>query len=254
MFKQEYGLVCTAAKKKVKFYDVDKAGYFVSSMLAGIFVGLGIIVIYVIAAAMGGSPSLKILQGASFAAVLSLIVFAGAELFTGNVFVQTAGFMRKTVKFSDAVPIIVFCYIGNFVGSILIVTLFIGTGLFTSEMSALTDYAIISKTSPSFANLFIRGILCNILVCSATWCTYKIQSDTGKLVMIFWCIYIFVISGFEHSIANMSLFTLRALVWSDGGATMGAMAHNLAATSLGNFVGGVMLALTYWAMGRKDQG
>ena len=254
MFKQEYGLVCTAAQNKVNFFKVDKAGYFVSSMLAGVFVGLGVIVTYVIAAAMGASVSLKIIQGASFAAVLSLIVFAGAELFTGNVFVLKAGIMRKRLAFSDALPLWLFCYLGNFAGSVLVASLFIGTSLFTADMNALTDMAIMSKTSPAFVNLFIRGILCNILVCSATWCTYKIKSETGKLIMIFWCIYIFVISGFEHSIANMTLFSLRAIVWTDGGASVSAMLHNLLATSLGNFVGGATLAMTYWAMGRKDQG
>jgi len=253
MFKQEYGLVCTAALNKVNFFKTDKAGYFVSAMLAGVFVGLGIIVIYVIAAALGDSVNLKILQGASFAAVLSLIVFAGAELFTGNVFVLTAGIMRKTITLKDAAPLWIYCYLGNFAGSILIALLFIGTGLFTFDMNVLTDYSIIAKTSPTFSNLFIRGILCNILVCSATWCTYKIKSEAGKLIMIFWCIYIFVISGFEHSIANMSLFSLRTFVWTEGGASFAAMQHNLVSTSLGNFVGGAMLALTYWAMGRKER-
>lgn len=253
MFKQEYGLVCTAAQNKVNFFKTDKVGYFVSSMLGGVFVGLGIIVIFVIAAAMGDSASLKILQGASFAAALSLIVFAGAELFTGNVFVLTAGIMRKRIELKDAVPLWIYCYLGNLAGSVLIAALFVGTGLYEGYITILVNESVIAKTSPDLSSLFIRGILCNLLVCAATWCSYKIKSDTGKLIMIFWCIYIFVIIGFEHSIANMTLFSLRTFLWTEGGAAFTAMGYNLFATTFGNFFGGAMLALAYWLMGRKEQ-
>ncbi|MCL2564264.1 MAG: formate/nitrite transporter family protein [Defluviitaleaceae bacterium] len=254
MFKSEYGLVCAAAQKKVDFFKVDKVGYFVSSMLAGVFVGLGVVVIFVIAAAMGDFAGLKILQGFSFAAALSLIVFAGAELFTGNVFVLTAGIMRKKIELKDAIPLWIYCYLGNLAGSVLIAALFVGTGLFEGYINALVNDSVIAKTSPDLSNLFIRGILCNLLVCAATWCSYKIKSDTGKLIMIFWCIYIFVIIGFEHSIANMTLFSLKGFLWTDGGATVGGIANNLFATTFGNFFGGAMLAMAYWLMGRKEQG
>jgi nitrite transporter NirC len=252
MFKQEYGLVCTAAQKKVEFYKADKLGYFVSSMLAGIFVGFGIIVILTIAAALGDSVYLKILQGASFAAALSLIVFSGAELFTGNVFVMTAGIMRKRVQLKDAIPLWLYCLLGNLAGSVLIAALFVGTGLYEGYIAVLANETIIAKTSPAFGSIFIRAILCNILVCAATWCSYKIKSEVGKLIMIFWCIYLFVTIGFEHSVANMTLFSLRAFLWTDGGATVGAMGYNLVAATFGNFAGGAALAIAYWAMGRKE--
>jgi nitrite transporter NirC len=253
MFKQEYGLVCAAAQNKVAFFKADKVGYFVSSVLAGIFVGLGVIVIIVIAAAMGDSVHIRLVQGASFAAALSLIVFAGAELFTGNVFVLTAGNLRKRIRVRDLMPLLGYCYFANFAGSVLIALLFAGTGLYQGYVTELVNETIVAKTSPGFLSLFIRGILCNLLVCAATWCTFKVKSESGKLIMIFWCIYIFVIAGFEHSIANMTLFSLGAFLWTDCSATVGAMGYNLLATTLGNFLGGAVLAMSYWAMGRKDR-
>ena len=254
MFRQEYGLVCDAAQKKIEFFKTDKIGYFVSSMLAGIFVGFGILIIFTIAAVLGDSAYLKIIQGASFAAALSLIVFSGAELFTGNVFVLTAGLMRKKVKLKNSVSLWLFCLLGNLAGSVLIAALFIATGLYEGYITDLVNNTVIAKTSPDFWAIFNRAILCNVLVCAATWCSYKIKSEVGKLIMIFWCIYLFVTIGFEHSIANMTLFSLNVFLWTDGGASFGSMVHNLAAATFGNFVGGASLALAYWTMGRKEPG
>jgi len=31
-------------------------------------------------------------------------------------------------------------------------------------------------------------------------------SDAAKCIVIFWCLYAFIASGFEHSVANMTLF------------------------------------------------
>ncbi|MCL1992306.1 MAG: formate/nitrite transporter family protein [Spirochaetes bacterium] len=251
MFKQEYGLVCGVAQKKLAFLKTDKVGYFASSVLAGVFVGLGVIVVLMIAKVMSGYQGITILQGATFAAALSLIVFAGAELFTGNVFVLTAGLLQGKVEPGGAVRLWLFCYFGNFVGSVLIAALFVGTGLFAEQIPYLVESTVRSKTVPSLGALFVRGILCNILVCAATWCSYKIKSEAGKLIMIFWCIYLFVVSGFEHSIANMTYFSLRVFGGADGAVFL-AMSRNLLASTLGNFAGGALLALAYWLMGRNE--
>ena len=79
---------------------------------------------------------------------------------------------------------------------------------------------------------------------------YRLQSESSKLIMIFWCIYLFVICGFEHSIANMTLFSLE--VMSGASATeIGKMATNLAAVTLGNIIGGMSLSLGYWIISKK---
>ncbi|SFC34584.1 Formate/nitrite transporter [Bacillus sp. UNCCL81] len=46
-----------------------------------------------------------------------------------------------------------------------------------------------------FMELLVRGILCNILVCLALWCSFKMKSETGKLIMVFWCLFAFITSG-----------------------------------------------------------
>jgi len=250
MINIDYNLVEAAAKKKVAFFKKEKGAYFISSMMAGVYVGLCMITILVMAGAFDNFAGIKILQGFSFAAALSLVVFAGAELFTGNVFVMTAGVMHKTVNPLDAIALCSYCYLGNFVGSIIIAALFLGTGYLQGPVLEAAHAAMYSKTEPLFIELFVRGILCNILVCAAVWCMYRLQGESSKLIMIFWCIYVFVVCGFEHSIANMTLFSMETMA---GVAIkdLTGMFFNLVAATAGNIIGGIALSLAYWSIARK---
>jgi len=238
-----------AAEKKSKLYKSHKGPYFIYSMLAGLFVGFCMILIMVIAGLLGGWAMLKMVQGASFAAALSLIVYAGSELFTGNVFTMTTGYMMRKVTVAVGVGLVVFCWLGNFAGSIVVAALYQGTGLLSGATLEAVNAAVWSKTDGTFIELFFRGIGCNVLVCLAVWACYRMTSEAGKLIMIFWCIYLFVVMGFEHSIANMTLFSLEVF----GGTSsevVARMAKNLAASTLGNAVGGMALAYAYWPIAR----
>jgi nitrite transporter NirC len=79
------------------------------------------------------------------------------------------------------------------------------------------------------------------------------KSESGKLIMIFWCIYLFVVCGFEHSIANMTLFSMGRLAGGENIASFGLMLYNLAATTIGNSIGGILLSLSYWIIGKKSE-
>jgi nitrite transporter NirC len=249
MISAGYELLEDAAKKKVRFFKEAKIAYFVSSVLAGVFVGFSMITILVMAGMLGDFAGIKIIQGASFAAALSFVLFAGAELFTGNVFVMTGGIMRGSVKIRDGIALCAYCYLGNLVGSIIIAALFLGTGYLQGSVLVETTKAISAKIYPSAIELFVRGIMCNILVCLAVWCTFRLKSESAKLIMIFWCIYVFVVCGFEHSIANMTLFSLGTMARC---SPFDLMSLNLVMTSVGNLVGGVLLALAYWSIARKS--
>ncbi len=86
--------------------------------------------------------------------------------------------------------------------------------------------------------LFVRGILCNWLVCLAVWLAVKIKSESAKLVMIFWCLFAFISSGFEHCVANMTLLSLGLLIPHGTDVSFTGMLHNLSWVTLGNIVGG----------------
>jgi formate/nitrite transporter len=91
---------------------------------------------------------------------------------------------------------------------------------------------------------FMRGVLCNVLVCMAVWMALAGRSVTDKAVSIVFPITAFVAAGFEHSIANMYLMPLALLL----GAPIGWLdvLLNLVPVIAGNLVGGsVLVALVY---------
>ncbi len=90
------------------------------------------------------------------------------------------------------------------------------------------------KLNTGAKELFVRGILCNWLVCLAV----KIKSESAKLVMIFWCLFAFISSGFEHCVANMTLLSLGLLIPHGTDVSFTGMLHNLSWVTLGNIVGG----------------
>ncbi|MCL2709132.1 MAG: formate/nitrite transporter family protein [Defluviitaleaceae bacterium] len=250
MIKEGYCLLFDAAGKKVEFYKSSKPAYFISSLLAGLYVGICMVTILVMGGMFDNFAGIKILQGASFAAALSLVVFAGSELFTGNVFVMTAGVAGKKVSVRDAAGLCAFCYFGNLAGSLLVAALFLGTGYLQGHVLTAATASIIAKTSPGASELLIRGILCNLLVCAGVWCYYRLKSESGKLILIFWCIYLFVVCGFEHCIANMTLFGLGTFANLGGVSSLVPMAANLASTTLGNILGGMALSVAYYAIAK----
>lgn len=249
MFKDEFQAVCNAGAAKSNLLKKNPLGYFVSAMVAGMFISFGSFIAFTLGQLISAGESAswtKLAQGFAFAAALSLVVMAGAELFTGNNLVMTAASIRKSVSWADTVKLWVVCWIGNLVGSVLCVGAFQLTGIPTAGEGAVADYFIkisTGKVTLGPVELIFRAILCNILVCLAVWCGTKLKSESGKLIMIFWCIFVFMICGFEHSIANMSSIGVSLLTGKVG---IGPYLYNVVVVTLGNMVGGIVgVALPY---------
>ena len=107
--------------------------------------------------------------------------------------------------------------------------------------------AAADKMNAPFMELLFRGILCNILVCLAVWCSFKLKEETAKLIVIFWCLFAFITSGFEHSIANMSLLSIALMIPHPETVSMIGLAANLVPVTIGNIIGGAMfIGAGYW--------
>ena len=93
---------------------------------------------------------------------------------------------------------------------------------------------------------FFRGILCNWLVCLAVWIANRNGDETAKLIMIFWCLFAFIGSGYEHRIANQSLMSLALLIPHGPEVSLAGFLHNQVFVTAGNMVGGgVMVGMVY---------
>lgn len=238
-----------AAQARVNQINRSKSKYFVSTMMAGFFVGLGIILIFSIGGVLApaGFAGTKIVMGISFGIALSLVLMAGADLFTGNNMIMTIGTLEKKTTWLETYRVWGFSFVGNFVGSILVATLFFYSGLATGGTAEFITSVSSSKMNAPFMELLIRGILCNILVCLAIWCSVKLKNETAKLIMIFWCLFAFITSGFEHSVANMTLLTIALLVPHPESVSLVGMAANLVPVTIGNVIGGVVfVGAAYW--------
>lgn len=251
MYNELVVKVGKAAKGKVNMFNKNLVRYFLLSMMAGLFVGLGIFLIMTIGGTMAGSPATKVIMGASFAVALSLVIMVGSELFTGNNFIMTVGALNKDVSWLDAIKIWIVSYIGNFAGSIFAAWLFVSAGLMSGGVGDFINNVSIAKMGGAFTPLLFKGILCNILVCLAVLCAIKLKEETAKLIMIFWCLFVFITAGFEHSIANMTIFSTALLGVHPETVTLSGMFANLIPVTIGNFLGGsVVIGLGYWFIGR----
>lgn len=250
MFQDEYTDIAYYARAKAEFLKNNVIGYFIAAMLAGLFVGFGVLISYTVGGLLSGLPYAKIVMGASFTAALSLVVMAGSELFTGVNLVCTAGYMKRSITMLDAVKILGVCYVGNWVGSIMLATFFHFSGLNSGYTAKYIIEASFVKTSIAPVELIIRGVLCNMLVCLATWCTARCKTESGKLTMFFWCIYTFVIVGFEHSVANMSLLTIS--LFSADGISFSGYFYNIFLATFGNMLGGIFfIGMPYYIISKR---
>lgn len=93
--------VSNAAESKVQLLKNSKGKYFLSSFMAGMFIGLGILLTFTVGGVSSGLPTNKILMGLSFGIALSLVVVFGTELFTGNNMVGVTGMLNKAITFKD---------------------------------------------------------------------------------------------------------------------------------------------------------
>lgn len=256
MHKETLEKLSNAAKNKVNLLNSSKLKYIISSAFAGLYVGIGIILIFTIGGLLtaANSPMTKIMMGVSFAIALSLVIMTGSELFTGNNMVMTAGTLNKKTDSKDMLRVWGYSYVGNLLGSILVAGLFVGTGLVNNgsvmEFFATTS---IAKASLPMMDLFFRGVLCNILVCVAVMCSFRTNDDTAKLIIIFMCLFAFITSGFEHSIANMTIFAVALLSNAIQGATFVGAVYNLIIVTIGNMVGGALImGVGAYLLGREE--
>jgi len=209
----------------------------------------------------------KALAGAVFGTGLMLVVIAGGELFTGNVLILL-GVLDRKIKMAGMLRNWIFVYIGNLAGSLFIAWLMNLSGLFESGacgLGAVTIKIASYKVGLSFVQAFVLGIMCNWLVCLAVWMAFGAKDVTGKIFAIFFPIWLFITSGFEHSVANMYYIPAGIIAKSNSLLAEAAVKHgmtaeklaalnwkgffvnNLVPVTLGNIVGGgLFVAAVYW--------
>lgn len=249
------GIVAANAKQKAAFSQ-NISQYFIYSSMAGACCALGMALAYSTGAGFYFTEALSgaytLIMGIAFALSFTLIVFCGAELFTGNVMVMTVGLLTKAVPWRQFLRLLSICYIANLAGAIFFGWLIAASGILAGKTGQLLVASCAGKMALPFGQAMIRGLLCNMLICMGTWATAKLQSETAKMIVLVWVVLGFVATGYEHSIANTALFTMAALAPQTTPAiSLTGAVSNLLPVTVGNILGGsIFVGLLYWYSGR----
>jgi nitrite transporter NirC len=247
MFSKTLDYFAQVAADKAAFSRDTPGSFFISSMMAGAYVGIGIILIFTLGQQIEPA-SRSLVMGACFGIALTLVVFAGADLFTGHAMYMTIGLARRSIDLAALGRSWGLSWVGNLVGSIALALLFwIGGGghVLNEGSDFIFATAAAKMNSPALA-LIARGALCNWLVCLSLWTSARASSDAAKCILIWWCLFAFIAAGFDHSIANMTIFTLALLGNHPAGVSLFGACHNLLWVTIGNIIGGgVFVALGY---------
>ncbi len=229
------------AKKKRDTWMTSKLHYFIKAMLAGVYIGFGIMVSYKTGEFFfdAGSPSAMMLVAIFFGTALVMIIYGGAELFTSNTMTMTIGTLKKETTWYETFQVWVACYFGNLAGALFFSLLIMLSGLFLSpDKSQLLMDVASYKMHGHTLEIFFRAILCNWLVCLAIWLPMHVKGDVAKILLTVLLVFGFVISGYEHSIANMALFGIALMVPHPETITIWSAIHNIIPVTIGNLIGG----------------
>ncbi|PGL71672.1 formate/nitrite transporter family protein [Bacillus sp. AFS055030] len=245
------------ALKKKKILDQSLIKYLTRAALASIYISFILIVCLKLAELfrLQNSPFSTVAYPLAFSTALIMIIYGGGELFTSNTMYFTFSTLAKKTTKQDLVKNWIACYAGNIIGAFIFAIIYFFTGLakdFPANhfLTSVVDH----KIHASFSTLFFKGVLCNWLVCLACFLPTRFKDDFAKMLLIFLLVFAFFFSGYEHSIANIAVFTLSFILPHDVPFTFGDVYHNLLPVTLGNIIGGsVGVGVAYYFLNNEQK-
>jgi len=234
-------LAAGVAKCSQSWGDIFKLG-----IVSGCHIGFGSYLAITVGGACPGiaasNPGLQKIIFGSFGLPFGLIMTlaTGGQLFTGNTAVGFAAYQEGKIELKDLLKNWISSYAGNFVGSLLLAFLAFKSG--TLAASPASAAIATAKCSLPWDVAFVRGILCNWLVCMAVYMAGGCSSMIGKMTAVWFPISAFVALGLDHSIANMFIIPLGMMRGAE--ITMATfILKNLIPVTLGNIVGGALCVM-----------
>ena len=252
-------------------YKVNKhpSSTILSAILAGVFISIAF-VFYITATTGTATVAFglaKLVGGICFSLGLMLVVCCGTDLFTSTILTILPK-MTHRISWVKMFRNWIFVYIGNFIGAILFVAIIwfsgqymVANGLWGLNVLQTADH----KLHHTFIEAVFLGLLANLMVCLAAWMSYAGRSLLDKMLIMVLPVAMFVASGFEHSIANMFMIPMGIVInnfaspefWAAVGVapdTFKALTvehfivNNLIPVTIGNILGGLLVALPNWAL------
>ncbi len=247
MYQETIAALGEQAAAKLTAQRRSLAGHLVRSALAGMYVGAAITLIFTVGSFLPKECQ-KLLMGVCFGGALTIVIFAGSELFTGSNLVLTLGVLQHKATGRDLAANWLWTWIGNLLGSMLLAVLVIRSGVLDADpVKSFVLKIVETKMNLPAEQLFWRAVLANWLVCLGVWMAARVKDEAARLLMIWWCMFTFITCGFEHSVANMHGLLLGLLLPHGSAISWDGYWYNLGLATLGNIVGGALfVGGLYW--------
>lgn len=223
-----------AAKKKVK-YGLSKT--LLLAILAGAFIALAAATSTYASNFITNKSLAKIISGLIFPFGFILVILFKTEFFTGNCLLIISK-LKKEITFKEMFINLIIVFIGNFIGAIFIAYMLKIAGCLNVESIYTIAY---NKINFDFLEAFFKGILCNILVCMAVLLSFSVKTTQEKILVIFIPIFLFIVLGLEHVVANM-YYIFAAHLGSKAITIKEMLLNNIIPVTLGNIIGGMTFA------------
>lgn len=249
-FISEASLTPADIADQIRKIGVAKAGAPIRSLvvlglLGGLYIGFGGALATLVLTDNGlGFGLSRFVAGLAFSLGLIMLVVGGGELYTGNNLMMVACANRSITWFA-AVRNWILTYPANAAGALTLAYAIHLSGVLEGGNMKTTAVNIAeAKVHLNALSAFVRGILCNMLVCLAVWLSVSARSVEGKAVVIMFPIGAFVALGFEHCIANFYIIPVGML--SGAEIEFHEFIFNVAIVTSGNTLGGAVIAAAYY--------
>ncbi len=199
---------------------MEKGRQFISAVLAGMMIGMGGTVYL--------SQSNPVVGSFLFAVGLFTVVVFQLHLFTGKI-----GYL----PFQNLTYLIelLITWLGNLVGTFITATMVRNSRIYEGMAERVEQIAAV-KLNDGFLSIFLLAIFCGMLMFIAVDCFKTQKGSTLQFIGVFVPVMVFILSGFEHVIANMFYFSLSA-AWN------GHCLASVFVMTLGNSIGGMLIPL-----------
>lgn len=179
----------------------------------------------------------KFVGASVFPVGLIAIVLLGYDLYTSSC-MNIVGVFEKKERILKYICNLILVLVFNFLGCLFISYITVRTHTLSKEGVDLLANLAAHKIHASSYQIFLKGILCNILVCGATIIAYGASDSIGKIFGIWFPIMLFIILGYDHIVANMLYLPTAYML--NLNVSISEILHNFLFAGLGNLVGGAI--------------
>ena len=242
------------------------------AIFAGIFISLAFVFFITVTTGTDNQSwgLVRFAGGIAFSLGLILVVICGGELFTSSI-ISSISWAKGQVSSKQLLQLWSRVYCGNLVGALFVLLLvmmgkmyLLNDGLWGLNALNLAQH----KLHHTWSEAFALGILCNMLVCLGIWMAFASKDPLTRALLLIFPVAMFVSSGFEHCIANLFMVPLGIFIhlfaepsffinlninpqmYADL-TLQHFIFNNLIPVTLGNIVGGCVIALGYWIIEAK---